>query len=179
MIPIKCPELSYCPEGSWTPLYYGPLVYFIVIDIILVIICISRNKFELERQKQVSTVTGPGITTSTKLKIKAEDSEDDSDSDSDSDSNSDSDSETDRKKRRKKSKKGKADKKKEKKEDPNLTTIMSAFTKAFSGQGEVNVAFRFENLGLTLPSGVSILNGVTGCIPSRSLTAIMGPSGGK
>jgi hypothetical protein len=66
------------------------------------------------------------------------------------------------------------------KSDPNLDVIMEAFKKSFKGMGNVlNVSFRFEELGLTLPSRVSILDGVTGTIPSRSLTAIMGPSGGK
>ena len=123
-------------------MYFGPIIYFVIIDTILVVLGLYLRGKEIQRQREVSTMSSDDYVREKGDSLKG----------------------------RKGSNGG---------ESKHLQTIMSAFKKAFSGRGEINVDFLFENMGLTLPSGVSILNGVTGCIKSRSLTAIMGPSGGK
>ncbi|KAJ3276162.1 hypothetical protein HDV01_005610 [Terramyces sp. JEL0728] len=54
--------------------------------------------------------------------------------------------------------------------------ILDAFTRCRNGT-QTNIRLKFEELSLTLPSGVTILNGVSGEISPGKFTAIMGPSG--
>lgn len=54
--------------------------------------------------------------------------------------------------------------------------ILDAFTRCRNGT-QTNIRLKFEELSLTLPSGVTILNGVSGEIAPGKFTAIMGPSG--
>jgi hypothetical protein len=70
----------------------------------------------------------------------------------------------------------------------DLASIMKAFSKALNPNSNnsslqnasppsLKIDFRFEDLGLSLPDGRTVLQGVTGKILSNKLTAIMGPSG--
>ncbi|KAJ3270614.1 hypothetical protein HDV01_007547, partial [Terramyces sp. JEL0728] len=58
----------------------------------------------------------------------------------------------------------------------DLDALVQAFHKGLNGR-EIAMDFKFENMGLTLPSGKTILQGVSGIIKSSRMTAIMGPSG--
>ncbi|KAI9344656.1 hypothetical protein BDR26DRAFT_183833 [Obelidium mucronatum] len=59
----------------------------------------------------------------------------------------------------------------------NMANFVHACRRALEGKDAVYIDFRFENLGLRLSNGKSILKGVNGSIKSKKLTAIMGPSG--
>ena len=54
--------------------------------------------------------------------------------------------------------------------------LVQSFHKAMNGK-ELRMHFEMVDLGYTLPSGKSILQGVTGEIHASRMTAIMGPSG--
>ncbi|KAJ3312242.1 hypothetical protein HDV04_003285 [Boothiomyces sp. JEL0838] len=58
----------------------------------------------------------------------------------------------------------------------DMDSLVQAFHKGLNGR-EIAMDFKFENMGLTLPSGKTILQGVSGSIKSSRMTAIMGPSG--
>lgn len=58
----------------------------------------------------------------------------------------------------------------------HLNALLRGFRKAQNDQ-DLSLRFKFEDLGLTLPSGKLILNGVTGEIVPGKVTVIMGPSG--
>ncbi|KAJ3416423.1 hypothetical protein HDV05_001581 [Chytridiales sp. JEL 0842] len=59
----------------------------------------------------------------------------------------------------------------------DISSILNFFQKGMNNQTSLKIDFRFEDLGLSLPDGRSVLQGVTGTILSKKLTAIMGPSG--
>ncbi|KAI8908049.1 hypothetical protein EDD86DRAFT_239760 [Gorgonomyces haynaldii] len=54
--------------------------------------------------------------------------------------------------------------------------IIDAFKKSMNGE-DISIKLKFQNMSLTLPNGLTILNGVTGEINPGRFTAIMGPSG--
>jgi hypothetical protein len=58
--------------------------------------------------------------------------------------------------------------------------LVAGFQTAFHHPGDATdplaINFRFDSIGLTLPTGLSILESVQGEIHSGKLTAIMGPS---
>ncbi|KAJ3284820.1 hypothetical protein HDU79_007841 [Rhizoclosmatium sp. JEL0117] len=59
----------------------------------------------------------------------------------------------------------------------DLSGFIGGFRTALEGKEDVFIDFKFENLGLKLKEGKTILKGVNGSIRSKRLTAIMGPSG--
>ena len=58
----------------------------------------------------------------------------------------------------------------------NSQLLVDAFKKGLNGHS-LSANFKFDNMSLKLPTGKSILKGVTGEIRSSRMTAIMGPSG--
>ncbi|KAJ3121092.1 hypothetical protein HK100_012521 [Physocladia obscura] len=54
--------------------------------------------------------------------------------------------------------------------------LIADYRKSFGG-AELRMDIAFNNLGVTLPTGKSILSNISGTIRSRRMTAIMGPSG--
>ena len=61
-------------------------------------------------------------------------------------------------------------------EKGSATVLVDSFRKGLNNHN-LNMNFKFDNMGLTLPNGKTILQGVTGEIRSSRMTAIMGPSG--
>lgn len=59
---------------------------------------------------------------------------------------------------------------------PQIDDLLKAYRRAQNNQ-DLTLHFDFEKLSLTLPSGKTILNGVTGKIVPGKVTVIMGPSG--
>ncbi|KAJ3020129.1 UNVERIFIED_CONTAM: hypothetical protein HDU68_010330 [Siphonaria sp. JEL0065] len=57
-----------------------------------------------------------------------------------------------------------------------MQLLVNAFKESFRNR-ELRMNFRFDNLALTLNTGKTILQGVTGEIRSKRMTAIIGPSG--
>ncbi|KAI9337954.1 hypothetical protein BDR26DRAFT_1008338 [Obelidium mucronatum] len=57
-----------------------------------------------------------------------------------------------------------------------MATLVTAFKESFRNR-DLRMNFRFDNLQLTLNNGKTILQGVTGEIRSKRMTAIIGPSG--
>ncbi|ORY42611.1 hypothetical protein BCR33DRAFT_851653 [Rhizoclosmatium globosum] len=57
-----------------------------------------------------------------------------------------------------------------------MKTLVNAFKESFRNR-ELRMNFRFESLALQLKTGKTILQGVTGEIRSKRMTAIIGPSG--
>jgi hypothetical protein len=49
--PRPCPELSICSEGTISPLYYGPLIYCLVLDVIFFILYrfISKRYIQINK----------------------------------------------------------------------------------------------------------------------------------
>jgi ABC-type multidrug transport system fused ATPase/permease subunit len=58
----------------------------------------------------------------------------------------------------------------------HLNDVLMGYRRAQDGQ-DLSLNFQIDNLSLTLPSGKTILNGVTGRIVPGRVTVIMGPSG--
>ncbi|KAL2918456.1 hypothetical protein HK105_201857 [Polyrhizophydium stewartii] len=58
----------------------------------------------------------------------------------------------------------------------DISRLTTAWGRGLGGR-DLRVDFKFSEMGLQLPSGKSILSGVTGEIKSSRMTAIMGPSG--
>ncbi|KAI8614740.1 hypothetical protein BC830DRAFT_1257030 [Chytriomyces sp. MP71] len=59
----------------------------------------------------------------------------------------------------------------------NIQTLTAGFQKGLEGHTDLSMNYEFENLGLRLPDGKDILQGVSGTIKAGRMTAIMGPSG--
>ncbi|KAI9328475.1 hypothetical protein DFJ73DRAFT_782572 [Zopfochytrium polystomum] len=57
------------------------------------------------------------------------------------------------------------------------SVLLDGFRRGFAGVENAAMNFHFEDLGLTLPSGATVLKGVNGEIKAGTMTAIMGPSG--
>ncbi|KAJ3069575.1 hypothetical protein HDU98_007367 [Podochytrium sp. JEL0797] len=60
--------------------------------------------------------------------------------------------------------------------DQGMDLLVNAFKESFRNR-ELRMNFRFESLSLQLKTGKTILQGVTGEIRSKRMTAIIGPSG--
>ncbi|KAI8847925.1 P-loop containing nucleoside triphosphate hydrolase protein [Chytridium lagenaria] len=58
----------------------------------------------------------------------------------------------------------------------DMETLIRAFHSAM-GHRELRMNFKFDNLALSIKGGKKVLEGVTGEIKSKRMTAIMGPSG--
>ncbi|TPX72646.1 hypothetical protein SpCBS45565_g00404 [Spizellomyces sp. 'palustris'] len=61
-------------------------------------------------------------------------------------------------------------------EEGNAQLLVNAFKRGLGGEN-LQINFKFENLGLKLKGGKTVLDGVNGEIKAGRLTAIMGPSG--
>ncbi|KAI9348737.1 hypothetical protein DFJ73DRAFT_796357 [Zopfochytrium polystomum] len=59
----------------------------------------------------------------------------------------------------------------------DTSVLVDGFRRGFAGVENVRMDFQFSDLGLTLPSGKTVLKGVNGQIKGGTMTAIMGPSG--
>ena len=57
--------------------------------------------------------------------------------------------------------------------------LSALYLSVLAGTGEFKETFdfKFEELGLTLPNGITIMKGVNGTIRHGKVTAVMGPSG--
>ncbi|KAJ3331205.1 hypothetical protein HDU76_003790 [Blyttiomyces sp. JEL0837] len=60
---------------------------------------------------------------------------------------------------------------------PDSNLLVPAFRKGFNGKENLRMDFEFKDLALRLPTGKSVLQGVTGEIKAGRMTAVMGPSG--
>ena len=56
----------------------------------------------------------------------------------------------------------------------DLSNLVRAFRRALNGREDLHIDFKFEKLGLSLPNGKKILDGVTGTIKSKKLTVSNG-----
>ncbi|KAJ3025743.1 UNVERIFIED_CONTAM: hypothetical protein HDU68_006733, partial [Siphonaria sp. JEL0065] len=59
----------------------------------------------------------------------------------------------------------------------NISALTAGFHKGLNGRDDLQMNYEFDSLGLTLPDGKTILEGVSGSINAGRMTAIMGPSG--
>ncbi|KAJ3263491.1 hypothetical protein HDU77_010608 [Chytriomyces hyalinus] len=205
--PQVCPPGNYCPTylekyectckaGSVVPSYYGGLIFCVIVDALLAvayyIVKCSNSKRERNRglPKLVRTLTQRGLDGTVSPEADLDSSGVDADEAGDTRQRemsalpatilgsrqalSEKDQistvlgieEDDKKVALKKADSA-----------PELTGFMNGFLGALEGKQNVFIDFRFEDLGLCLKNGKSILKGVTGEIRSKRLTAIMGPSG--
>ncbi|KAI8838265.1 hypothetical protein BJ741DRAFT_601981 [Chytriomyces cf. hyalinus JEL632] len=194
--PRTCPPLSTCNAGSVVPSYYGGLIFCVIVDALLAvayyIVKCSNSKRERNRglPKMVRTLTQRGLDAAVSPEAAFDSSGVDADeagdtrqremsalpatilgsrqalSEKDQTSTVVGTEEDDKKVVLKKADSA-----------PELTGFMNGFLGALEGKQNVFIDFRFEDLGLCLKNGKSILKGVTGEIRSKRLTAIMGPSG--
>ncbi|KAJ3403156.1 hypothetical protein HDU80_004429 [Chytriomyces hyalinus] len=205
--PQVCPPGNYCPTylekyectckaGSVVPSYYGGLIFCVIVDALLAvayyIVKCSNSKRERNRglPKLVRTLTQRGldgaVSPETDFNLSGVDADEAGDtrqremsalpatvlgsrqalSEKDQISTVLGTEDDDKKVVLKKADSA-----------PELTGFMNGFLGALEGKQNVFIDFRFEDLGLCLKNGKSILKGVTGEIRSKRLTAIMGPSG--
>ncbi|KAJ3111510.1 hypothetical protein HDU96_005641 [Phlyctochytrium bullatum] len=167
--PIKCQPLSSCPAGSSLETHYGLLLIAIAIDVVLFIAVLIKRILEVRRAGlPLSAILPPSIGNLAQ-KLRAG-----------------------RRKRRKAADveaTARADRKEREpvtmeiedvgeiqKMDERVQQLVAGFRAAMGGR-DATMEFSFSRLGLTLPSGKTVLEGVSGQIRSGRMTAIMGPSG--
>ncbi|KAJ3121730.1 hypothetical protein HK098_003431 [Nowakowskiella sp. JEL0407] len=170
--PKKCHIMAKCPEGTISQTFYGGIVLFVILDILILAIYFAMKFKDLRRQKASITRTLFGrflflkpkgtksksgssapvpIIISTPVPSDAEPGEDKGDHISIEDGFTTTDGTT------------------------SMDLLVDAFTKGFQNH-KLSIGFKFQELGLQLKSGVKILNGVNGEIGAGKMTAIMGPS---
>ncbi|KAJ3095667.1 hypothetical protein HDU97_006616 [Phlyctochytrium planicorne] len=182
--PVKCQFMSRCPSGTIIETHFGFFFFVIVIDVLLFALIIGRRVFELKRARLPLTALLPAsiqklvLKRSSSSKPSAEIQLTDMENSGGNIDIQDADDLD--------SKKAIAAGKKSGEfvagannaaEAERLGNLVDVFKMAFDGHENLKMEFKFEDLGLKLPNGKSILQGVTGEIKSGRMTAIMGPSG--
>ncbi|KAJ3326983.1 hypothetical protein HDU76_012450 [Blyttiomyces sp. JEL0837] len=171
--PRKCPPLSSCPTGSVVATNYSLFIIILILDVLFFATIISRRIFELKRAKQPLTNLLPNFVA--KMIEKSRQRKMDK-----LERNGLTDVELNRKSPDVDSVGATtasvhADSIYQYVPDNNL--LVPAFRKGFNGQENLRMDFSFNQLGLKLAGGKTILQGVTGEIRSGRMTCIMGPSG--
>ncbi|KAI3654726.1 hypothetical protein MP228_000106 [Amoeboaphelidium protococcarum] len=148
--PLQCPPLSSCPAGAKKVLFYGGLIFCVIVDVALAFLyfLLIMHRRKLLKMNEISSQFDEvDLKTPDAAPESAEVVEDAKDTKADI--------------------------------SPELIAGYSkAFGKLFKDDKTgLHLDFEFQNLGLVLPNGKQILNGVSGQIKSKKLTAIMGASG--
>ncbi|TPX35033.1 hypothetical protein SmJEL517_g02426 [Synchytrium microbalum] len=151
--PNKCSIMSSCPEGSRTQVFYGGMVFCLLIDLVMIGAFFYLRSIERKRVKKLekgfsakasrrrshlahsmfnATQIRPGVALDDGSSVAP----------------------------------GLKD----------VSVLVDAFKRGMNHQ-ELAIGFKFEDMGCTLKTGKVILQGVTGEIKPGRLTAIMGPSG--
>ncbi|ORY18078.1 hypothetical protein BCR33DRAFT_777678 [Rhizoclosmatium globosum] len=174
--PIACPPLSNCPESTIAPTYFGGIVICAIVDIILVL-CYFGIKYDWINKIQSNQKTR--LSNTTRKKVEQEKAENDPEQGL-------SEVTADEERRRSESVNPLTCLGRPSVVDAKvpvtgsmeeLSGFIGGFRTALEGKEDVFIDFKFENLGLKLKEGKTILKGVNGSIRSKRLTAIMGPSG--
>ncbi|TPX47429.1 hypothetical protein SeMB42_g03315 [Synchytrium endobioticum] len=151
--PHKCSVMASCPAGSNTQVFYGGVIFCVLIDLLLVSAFLWLRRVERGRIKKLekgfsakasrrrsrlahssfnATAIRPGVALDDGSSIAP----------------------------------GLKD----------VSVLVDAFKRGMNHQ-ELAIGFKFDDMGCTLKTGKVILQGVTGEIKPGRLTAIMGPSG--
>lgn len=150
--PQKCDYLSSCPAGSKVQQVYTGFIICGLIDLLLVALYLVRAVRNTRQQNLPITSLLPGFL---QKYLKKHDIFEKSALLSNEVDMSDCGTAT---------------------EIDNCIPLFSAFQRGLGGR-HIGIDFKFEAMGLTLPNGKCILQGVQGVIKSSRMTAIMGPSG--
>ncbi|KAJ3039199.1 hypothetical protein HDV00_012522 [Rhizophlyctis rosea] len=185
--PIKCEPMSSCPPGSQSPTYYGGLVICLIVDMILgaIILYKKRNELLMSKGARFHQVGGKHDA-DTALQVTPEPTNETEMSEVKHQSASQPPSAA----------RGPDIEQGDIKSPPTRspptstptspttptkpTTPPSALLRGFNrstNNTPLTMSFKFQNLGLRLKNGRSIIAGVNGEIRCGTLTAIMGPSG--
>ncbi|KAI8832704.1 hypothetical protein BC829DRAFT_408423 [Chytridium lagenaria] len=160
LAPTKCDWLSICPAGSTIQAHYGLIVVVVILDLILAVVLVAKRLGELKKAGlPASAIIPPGVTNIL--------------------------SKWSKKKAAATSVTGKNEEMKKVvipiKVDPsrNMEAKVQKLVEGFKQVlgDDLRMNFSFSDLSLKLPTGVTVLKGVTGEIKAGRMTAIMGPSG--
>ncbi|KAJ3190607.1 hypothetical protein HK101_008560 [Irineochytrium annulatum] len=198
VVPMKCGFFTLCPTGSVTQLAYGPLVLMVIIDgfLAIVILACKIRQGLLKRFSFSNTFgklfRGPAFTLEERAKVQMANFESLHGIDGLSDAGGLSAGAA-----AAAAEKGLAGDAASTMPDgiaghlagigmgpggipaantQELRNLVEAFHSAL-GHRELRMNFKFDNLSLSLKSGKKVLEGVTGEIRSKRMTAIIGPSG--
>ncbi|KAI8924958.1 hypothetical protein BC831DRAFT_512884 [Entophlyctis helioformis] len=182
--PIKCSALSSCPEGAWTQSTPVSLLVCIAIDLILVVVLFSLRLRDIRRSGGAWTEILPAFVRSrltarrarvpssaaSSAKAVPSASTDELTADVSTavlvsvvDHTSAATANTTTTAAMRESK-------------ANIASLTETWRRGLNGH-DLHLDFTFTDMGLQLPSGKQILQGVNGQIKSSRMTAIMGPSG--
>ncbi|KAJ3199805.1 hypothetical protein HDU67_002545, partial [Dinochytrium kinnereticum] len=164
--PRKCQILSSCPSGSSIEAHYGILLLVIAIDIILALLILVKRIQELKQSKQPVTALFPPFITN-RLTKSRQTKAGEKTSPIDNETGGDKPQRIEIIELNGPSERDKMNEKVQK--------LVEGFRAAIGDDLRMN--FSFKDLSLRLPSGVTVLKGVTGEIRAGRMTAIMGPSG--
>ncbi|KND05205.1 uncharacterized protein SPPG_00865 [Spizellomyces punctatus DAOM BR117] len=164
--PIKCDSLSICGEGTHSQMYYGPLIFALLLDFVLFAFVLARRVAALKASETPLSVMLPAW--SQRFLRKDADVKETENMVAHQTIQLDL----------------------IKKDDPEIvpysprersvidtSCLVKGFSRALGGRTDLSMNFKFRNLSLVLPDGKPILSGVTGEIRPGRMTAIMGPSG--
>ncbi|KAI9142394.1 P-loop containing nucleoside triphosphate hydrolase protein [Paraphysoderma sedebokerense] len=145
--PVPCSSLSSCPEGSAKHKDYTGIVFCVGLDLVLLFAYLIYRFREYKKAKE-SLIIAQREREGSTTSFELEAG----------------------------SMKRSGSSEKDNKDRIDTKLLVSSYKKALSGR-RAGMTFKFDNLGLTLKNGKTILSGVTGTIQQGSLTAVMGPSG--
>ncbi|KAJ3177496.1 hypothetical protein HDU85_005863 [Gaertneriomyces sp. JEL0708] len=184
IVPRKCESMSSCPEGSKAPLYYGGLVICLIIDLFLLCLVYFKRQHDRNKSLRIHKLLR-------RFKRKVNSGEGGTEVDT-----AKQGEQTDKEKDLKvfpvpaganyaihNADVEAGDEGEIVVEDDvpneaaaNTSLLVDAFKTGLGGEN-LQINFTFENLGLKIKGGKSVLQGVTGSIKAGRMTAIMGPSG--
>jgi hypothetical protein len=145
--PYPCSGVSYCPQGSSRELYTGSILITGLFDLLLLLLVILWKNYERRRAAAVKQIWAAETPKNGREVVFS-------------------------------SAKGAES---AQKSGLLSATALEELCRGFEREREAGrsplLDFQFNNLGLQLPGGKKILQGVTGRIESGKVTAIMGPSG--
>ncbi|KAJ3201040.1 hypothetical protein HDU67_001638, partial [Dinochytrium kinnereticum] len=156
--PIKCQFLSLCPAGTTIQAHYGLLLIMLSIDVLIALVLFFKRIRELKRANQPLYSIFPSFIVA-RFSRQQE-------------------------KRQRNDPAGTALKIRDEtfvdmneaiKVETRVTKLVDGVREALGK--DLRMDFSFSDLSLRLPSGVTVLQGVSGEIKAGRMTAIMGPSG--
>ncbi|KAJ3329639.1 hypothetical protein HDU76_007506 [Blyttiomyces sp. JEL0837] len=173
--PYKCNVFSRCPEGSVSPVVYGTIVLMLVLDALLaVLILISKAKSGYFKKGTFSfaqigaLILGPDYALQERARKTA------------MQYNEMAEKEAKIIAEMNGGVMGKGgipmQMTESQKVGSQMKILVDAFNSALGSRG-LRMNFKFEGLSLTLKGGKKVLEGVTGEIKAKRMTAILGPSG--
>ncbi|KAJ3407929.1 hypothetical protein CcCBS67573_g00435 [Chytriomyces confervae] len=148
--PTPCEFLSICRVGTYVQQHFGLILAVAVADVLLLVVFVILRLREFQRANP-----GTGIFGSKGNSAKAIPGDDQDAASA-------------------------IDKEKSLQVDQienNILALTAGFQSGLDGHSDLAMNYAFENLGLRLPEGKEILQGVSGRIQAGRMTAIMGPSG--